>query len=293
MVDGAGGLSSSWQAHFSSLRQHASCVRARIDAYDQMAQKPLQNSPGISLPQTLSQDTFTGRTVMSDETLVQQWKDCSSHRLVRDFCSEFLDSHFKTPERLNPFAKGIVEKVKPLANGASDYRKLFNWNDYKIDVGKGEEFRTSLHCLATSDGRKTLANYAKYNFIDSTLPNMRPSEYFKRVVVGGNVESIIDPIEKGRFFTGLFKAGWLGLGALPVFERTKEAYTQTKSIAHSASVFVRESAKSLTAWEVATIGSFIGELMFPAGRLALVGAGVMMGLFSAISHKVLDQIFPP
>lgn len=233
-----------------------------------------------------------GAEAVPDNPFLSQWQDCSTHRLIRDVGGEVLDAHVPAPKIASAAIDKLVAMTEPLTKHAKDYGDLLNWQDYEVELGPKKQFQTTSDVLKTKAGWTKLKNAAYLNFGSTSLPNMTPRQIVKEIVIGDNIRTITEPLSQGRFFTGLFRTGWLGLGAIPVFQRTKQAYQTSQSGYQAAKTFLKESSKALGAWEFGTVGAIVGGLLLPVGWAATLGKAVMMGLFSTSAHEKLDRWLP-
>lgn len=281
MVRGVEGFTSTWQPHMASLSHTAGDMRSRIDAYDQAAQDPM------AFAKPLQQDTFT------DRTLGEQWSACSTHKILRDVGGTWLDDHIKPPEPIAQSLKALGKKGNPFAQATLLYDDVFKIDPHMVQTGGNTAYQSELKCLLSSQGRKDLANSALSNFRSVKIPTISLKNYLKRVVVAGNISDVTESLANERFFTGIFKTGWLFLGALPVLERTKAKYKETRSFWQSAKTFSKEGLKALASWEFASIGTLVGAMLCPMkGFAMIITKGLCMGLFSAVAHKSLDKTIP-
>jgi len=254
-------------------------LRRRIDSYDKAAVGSVFHSGPIQ------KDTFAPRP-MSD-----QWAACTGHRLVRDFGGDYLDKHVILPHKVTEALKSLGNKANPFVQASLGYGDVFKMDYHVVMTGPQKQFKSEWDCLFSRDGRQQLAEKAYQNIRSLKKPDINPFEYFKRVVVSGNISDVTAPLENERFFTGIFKAGWLFLGALPVFERTLRTFQDTHSGLASAKTFARESMKALASWEFATVGTLIGGMLCPVkGAAMLFSKAICMGLFSAMAHSALDKL---
>lgn len=221
-----------------------------------------------------------------------QWKDCSTHRLIRDFGGELLDAHAPVPKAASAAVEKLVHLTQPLVKNATDYGDLLGFEREKIDIGPTKHYKSTWHVLSQKEGLRDLVATARYNLGTPQFQKMSFKEYFQKVLLGDNLKGFTESFEEKKFFSGLFKLGWLGLGAIPVFQKTKDNYQTTQSATEATKTLGKEGSKALFAWELGTLGAFIGKFACPVGWAAVVTEALAMGLFSSLGHRLMDKLFP-
>lgn len=229
---------------------------------------------GVTNPFTQPEKTFTDSFI-----------ETAALRGVRDLAGQTLDNHFRFPKVCNPVFQAAAKRINAFSAQAQGYGSLFGIATGKFQVGSLAEAK---ELLGTTEGRQAIKEAIKGNFATLQTPETTLKAYATKTLLADNVATVTNPFSQGRLFTAAGKFLGAYWSVKSVAKTTIKAYDQSNSITHAARVLLKESTKSLVAWEVGSIGYLLGAALVPVAGFQVIASLAMMALGSAAVKKILN-----
>lgn len=257
-IGGVPGFGASWpdrerRADWHQPIQSFNDLRARIDAYD-------KSTSDLFLESTLP------------------W-------MARNLAAEVGHQFYNLPKD-NPFFQALPKTMAGWVDSKVTYNKIFNIG--KEFVPKPVE-ASWWEFLTNKDAQAYIKETAWDNFKGFSFTPIGIKDYFKHVIGQYNVGAIAEDIRDGRVLPAAAKTFGLGTLLYSVASSTRKAYQQAqqeedgtikgklRTWGKTAWACIKETAKSITTWELGTIGYMLGAGLVCVGPLPRMIAGILVG----------------
>jgi len=205
--------------------------------------------------------------------------------MARNVVAEVGHQFYHLPKD-NPFFQALPPTMAGWVDSKVSYNKIFNIGKEFIEKPAEASW---LGVFQDKEARQIIKQTAWGNFKNFEFSPIAPKDYFKHVIMQYNLGNVAEDIRDGRILPALGRIAGLSsliysvvLGTQLAFQEAKQKEDGTfkgrlNTLGQTALACVKETAKSIAAWELGTIGYMLGAGLVCLGTIPRMIAGIFVG----------------
>lgn len=291
-----------------------------VDSFTPSVSSASVQGPAFGYAPIVAERKANPFTQKAEETFGDAWANDSAVWGTRSLVSHLVDKHIKV-DSINTadFASGLQTSGGPvwqaLPQNWRDALEATNeptqtWQKFmglkSTPITYGEYEGAHLKNVSELFSQKGLGAYKtvlKENFSTFLDPVMAKDvsakSIFRRTILGGNLNSVVDPLRSNSLLQAGGSLVALGTMAWGIVDNTAKTWTHSRShgegvltsLAKTTAAFVGQTVKAAASWEMGTIGAAFGAAIFSFGAIPATLGGVVVGaLFGTLTHKAISTV---